>query len=127
MSSYKTDDSRKQIQVTIWVISPGDATSLLFLDGTQHIESPDNFGGNIPASKVGINASLNGITMELTTAIDLTTILPENRTKALEMISVTYAIEGGPEGKKLLTSDKSNWFIIGDNETIFIKKPINFI
>jgi hypothetical protein len=65
--------------------------------------------------------------MELATAIDLTTILPENRKKALEMINVTYAIEGGPEGKKLLSSDASNWFIIGDNETIFIKKPINFI
>ncbi|MFT5751258.1 MAG: hypothetical protein ACI828_002328 [Flavobacteriales bacterium] len=127
MSAYKTDDSRKQIKVTIWVISPGDAASLVFLEGTQLIESPDNFGGNIPASKVGVNRSLDGKTMELATAIDLTTILPENRKKALEMINVTYAIEGGPEGKKLLSSDASNWFIIGDNETIFIKKPINFI
>jgi hypothetical protein len=127
MSSYKTDQSNKQIKVTIWVISPGDAASLVFVDGVQTLESPDNFGGNIPPSKVGTNKLLNGSVVELTTAIDLTTIIPENRKQAIEMIRVTYAIEGGPEGKKLLASNKSNWFVIGDHENIFIKKPIRML
>lgn len=127
MSSYKTDQSNKQIKITIWVISPGDAASLVFVDGQQTLASPDNFGGNIPASKVGVNKQLKGTLMELHTAIDLSAILPENRKQAIEMIRVTYAIEGGPEGKKLLASNKSNWFVIGDHQTIFIKKPIQML
>ena len=65
MASYKVDDPRKQIKLEVVVVSPGDAKSLCFIDDNLILESPENFGGNIPSAKIGVNKDLESKSLKV--------------------------------------------------------------
>jgi hypothetical protein len=102
MESYKVDNSLRHVKLQVQAGVVGVAYTRVYLKETSAykriFDSEKGTNGNIPATKVGVNSTLDGDRLKVRTFIDFSNLTDEQREKAMQNMYLLYTVSGGPEG-----------------------------